>query len=69
MSKLVPMTLEQAELTACTLRPGLCSEFHGGNCLYYIISHFAMAFVQSMKFYFPLHFLPLLFKLGRMRKE
>lgn len=69
MSKLILMTPEEARMTACALRPGLCLEFHGGNCLYHIISHFAMAFISALKFYFPLHFLPLLLRLSQMRKE
>jgi hypothetical protein len=63
------MTSEEAQLTACALRPATCLEFHGGNCLYHIISHFAMAFIAALKFYFPLHFLPLLLRLTQMRKE
>jgi hypothetical protein len=63
------MTPEEAWQTASSLRPALCGEFHGGSCLVCIVSHFAFGFLRALKFYFPLHFLPLLLRFRHMLKE
>lgn len=63
------MTTEEAWQTASSLRPALCGEFHGGSCLVSFASHFISGFFRALKFYFPLHFLPLILRFRHMLKE
>jgi hypothetical protein len=49
--------------------PGNCEILHGGNCIKYWIENFWHGFKFGMKFYFPLHFMPLILKYKQLLKK
>lgn len=62
-------TPEEAERVANSVQAVTCSSFHDGPCLKFWSGYFAAAFLQSLKFYIPLQFLPLLLRIKQLKKE
>ena len=62
-------TPEEAERVANSVQAVTCSAFHEGPCMKFWLSYFGAAFLNSLKFYIPLQFLPLLLRIKQLKKE
>ncbi|OMJ77570.1 hypothetical protein SteCoe_22818 [Stentor coeruleus] len=60
---------EHIQKIAAGILPASCEMLHNGPCIVHWLKNFMLGFKFGMKFYFPLHFMPLILRYKQVLKK